>query len=125
MGFDMGAVDGDFVRDIPGGRQAREEPVPDALGAPTIVAVKMVVGGPYSGGQSLQRQPERSTCRTPLMTRRSSTRGAPGRPFGRCGSITAQASSLNHSNLLMPPSCEAQSESEHHIKLNQMIELST
>ena len=31
----------------------------------------------------------------PLITRRSSTRRAPGWFFGNCGSIAAQASSLN------------------------------
>ena len=37
----------------------------------------------------------------PEITRRSSTRGAPGRPYGRCGSIAAQASSLNQYISLM------------------------
>jgi hypothetical protein len=42
----MGAVDGDFVGDVPGGGQAGEEPVPDALGAPPIVAV--IEGGGWA-----------------------------------------------------------------------------
>src|SRR5215208_8174975 len=39
-----------------------------------------VVCGPYAGGASRQRQPDFKTCRMPLITRRSSTRRAPGRP---------------------------------------------
>lgn len=44
-------------------------------------------------GQSFQRQPERSTCTMPLMTRRSSTRRAPGWLLGSNGSIADQAAS--------------------------------
>jgi hypothetical protein len=51
----------------------------------------MVVGGPYARGQSRQGQPERNTWRMPLITRRSSTRRAPGWFVGNSGSITAQA----------------------------------
>ncbi len=64
----------------------------------------MVVGGPYRAGQSFQRQPAFSTCRMPLITRRSSTRRAPGWFFGRCGSIAAHASSLNQNRPLIPAS---------------------
>ena len=39
------------------------------------------------------RQPVPSTCRYPLITRRSSILGRPGRPWGRCGSIRAQLAS--------------------------------
>jgi hypothetical protein len=53
----------------------------------------IVVGGPYACGQSRQRHPVFKTWKMPLITRRSSTRGLPGLPRGRCGSITAQASS--------------------------------
>ena len=38
-----------------------------------------MVGGPYSGGQSHQRQPLFNTCTMPLMTRRSSARSTPAR----------------------------------------------
>jgi hypothetical protein len=51
-----------------------------------------VVDGPYSSGQSHHRQPTFSTCRMPEITRRSSTRRAPGWFFGKCGSIAAYAS---------------------------------
>jgi hypothetical protein len=34
----------------------------------------------------------------PVITRLSSTRGLPGRPCGRCGSIRAPASSENQNN---------------------------
>jgi hypothetical protein len=44
-------------------------------------------------GQSPQRPPERSMCTMPEITRRSSTRRAPGWLCGRCGAITAHASS--------------------------------
>src|SRR5205814_2684345 len=43
----------------------------------------IVVGGPYSAGQSHQRQPLFSTCTMPLMTRRSSTRSTPRTSVGR------------------------------------------
>jgi hypothetical protein len=39
MGFDMGAVDGDFVGDVSGSGQTVDEPSPDALGAPPVVAI--------------------------------------------------------------------------------------
>lgn len=52
-----------------------------------------VVDGLHSAGQSHQWQPTLMTCRIPEITRRSSTHLAPGWFFGRCGSITAHASS--------------------------------
>src|SRR5215217_2862310 len=64
----------------------------------------MVVTGPNSGGQSAQRHPAFNTKRMPLITRRSSTRCAPGRFLGRCGSIADHASSLNHSVSVMTAS---------------------
>ena len=45
-----------------------------------IKLAPIVVAGPYSGGQSHQRQPLFSTCMMPLMTRRSSTRSTPRHP---------------------------------------------
>jgi hypothetical protein len=36
----------------------------------------------------------------PLITRRSSARGLPGRPVGRCGSIAAHVSSESQKRLL-------------------------
>jgi len=61
-------------------------------------AVKAVVGrrvGTVSTGQSRQRAPDCSMCTIPLMTRRSSTRYAPRRPWGRSGSIRANSASLS------------------------------
>src|SRR4029453_4295301 len=55
----------------------------------------MVGWGPYSGGQSFQRQPLRSTCRMPLITLRSSTRSLPRTSVGRCGSICCHCSSFS------------------------------
>src|SRR5215469_6686955 len=55
--------------------------------APAHEAIIVVVKGPYSGGQSHQRQPLFSTCTMPLMTRRSSTRSTPRTFAGRRGSI--------------------------------------
>jgi hypothetical protein len=55
--------------------------------------LQTVVDGPYSPGQSHQRHPTLSTCKMPEITRRSSTRLAPGWFLGRCGSIVAHASS--------------------------------
>src|SRR5215470_11272170 len=59
----------------------------------------MVVCGPYSGGQSFQRQPHRNTCRMPLMTRRSSARSLPRTSVGRCGSIRCHCSSSSQKRL--------------------------
>ena len=52
---------------------------------------------------SRQRQVLR-TCRMPLITRRSSTRGLPGLPCGRWGSIAAQASSDNQNKCVIAAS---------------------
>src|SRR5215213_6178181 len=41
----------------------------------------------------------------PLITRRSSTRGLPGRPRGRCGSTTAQAASESQNRRAITISC--------------------
>src|SRR5258705_719377 len=59
----------------------------------------MVVGGPYSGGQSHHRQPLFSTCKMPLITRRSSTRSLPRTSLGKCGSICRHCSSLSQNRL--------------------------
>jgi hypothetical protein len=59
----------------------------------------MVVGGPYSGGQSHQRQPLFNTCNMPLITRRSSTRSLPRISVGKNGSIFAHCSSDSQNRL--------------------------
>src|SRR3954467_1548105 len=56
--------------------------------------------GPYSGGQSHQRQPLLSTCTIPLMTRRSSARSTPRTSVGKCGSIRSHCSSLSQNRFL-------------------------
>src|SRR6185437_12122010 len=60
----------------------------------------MVVAGPYSGGQSHQRQPLLSTCTMPLITRRSSTRSTPRTSVGRWGLIRDHCSSLSQNKFL-------------------------
>jgi hypothetical protein len=60
----------------------------------------MVVGGPYSGGQSHQRQPLRKTWTMPLITRRSSTRALPRTSRGKCGSIRFHSRSLSQNKFL-------------------------
>jgi hypothetical protein len=55
----------------------------------------MVLCGPYSCGQSFQRQPTFCTCMIPLKIRRSSFRAGPGWLVGKCGSIFDHCSSLN------------------------------
>src|SRR6476659_2645441 len=57
--------------------------------------------GPYSGGQSHQRQPHLSTCTIPLITRRSSARSTPRTSVGKCGSIRAHCSSLSQNKFLL------------------------
>src|SRR5260370_335639 len=61
----------------------------------------MVVGGPYSGGQSHPRQPLFSTCKMPLITRRSSTRSFPRTSVGKNGSILCHCSSFSQNKLLL------------------------
>src|SRR5215469_2397307 len=68
--------------------------------APAHEAIIVVVKGPYSGGQSHQRQPLFSTCTMPLMTRRSSTRSTPRTSVGRRGSIRFHCSSLSQNRFL-------------------------
>jgi hypothetical protein len=53
------------------------------------------LGGTYSFGQSIHRQPTLRTCMIPLKIRRSSLRRGPGWLVGKCGSIFAHCSSLN------------------------------
>src|SRR5271163_2086701 len=55
----------------------------------------MVLCGPYSFGQSCQRQPIFRTCMIPLKMRRSSLRSGPGWFVGKCGTIFDHCSSLN------------------------------
>src|SRR5712671_4650250 len=59
----------------------------------------MVVGGPYCGGQSHHRQPLFSTCKMPLITRRSSTRSFPRTSVGKNGSILCHCSSFSQNKL--------------------------
>ena len=65
-----------------------------------IKLAPIVVAGPYSGGQSHQRQPLFSTCTMPLMTRRSSTRSTPRTSVGRRGSIRFHCLSLSQNRVL-------------------------
>ena len=73
-------------------RQQADHPISegDAASRPwrRLKRLSIVVRGPYSGGQSRQRQPDRSTWKMPLKTRRSSTRRAPGWFFGSIGSAS-------------------------------------
>ena len=80
--------------------QRLEQLEPDALPAPAVEALEIVVYGPYSAGQSRQRAPILSMCTMPEITRRSSTRCAPLRPFGSNGSIRAHSASLNQVSCL-------------------------
>ena len=57
----------------------------------------------------------------PEITRRSSTRRAPGWFFGRCGSIAAYASSDNQNNAALPPSIAGSAESESLSVLMKLI----
>lgn len=64
----------------------RASPTPEWMLCPRMWSV--------GGGRVLPAaEPTFRTCRMPLITRLSSTRGLPGWPWGRCGSIRAQASS--------------------------------
>src|SRR3954454_6553753 len=58
--------------------------------------------GPYWGGASAHRPPERSTCTMPEITRRSSTRGTPRVSRGSKGARRANCSSVsqNRSDML-------------------------
>ena len=53
--------------------------------------MQIVVGSPYTGGRSCQRQPESNTLMMLLITRRTFIRRATGWLFESNGSIAAQA----------------------------------
>src|SRR6476659_5176175 len=68
--------------------------------------------GPYSGGQSHQRQPLLSTCTMPLITRRSSTRSTPRTSVGKWSLIRDHCSSLSQNKFLRTISIPFKFESE-------------
>ena len=65
----------------------------------------------------------RSTWMMPLMTRRSSTRRAPGWFFGKSGPIAAQArsESQNPADIAHLPYAIMESESEIKLHINRLI----
>ena len=99
MGFDVAAVDGKLVWNGAGGRHLLEDALPDPTLRPAIVTVVDRCWRPIDGGTSRHRQPVFKTCRMPEMTVRSSTRGLPGLPRGRCGLSAFQASSDSQNKL--------------------------
>lgn len=68
---------------------------PEALSGPSVKAVYNL-----QGMRDARNYPPLSTMRTSPSDNGSSTRRAPGWFLGRCGSITAQASSDNQNNLI-------------------------
>ncbi len=96
--LDVGAVDRGAFRDRAGVHQGIEQLQPEAAVRPTVEAVvnrgrRAVIGwavAPAATDLQYVQEPE--------ITRRSSTRRAPGWFFGRCGSIAAHASSDNQNS---------------------------
>ena len=90
--FHMCAVEAEFVRHRSRSRHALEHALPDPASGPPGEAV---VDG---GGRAIGRRhiaPAAAGLQDvrgmPEITRRSSTRGLPGSPCGRCGAMAAQA----------------------------------
>ena len=115
----MTGVDAKLVRHWTGRRHLLEDPLPDTALRPPVVAVVDRRRRSIAGGTSRQRHPVFSTCRMPEMTIRSSTRGFPGLPCGRWGSIVAHASSDNQNKLLAMPSASSDSNHGKNISWNQ------
>src|SRR5829696_8551578 len=68
---------------------------------PAVEAVVDGRGWPILGWAVFPATPRFLHVQDGAITRRSSTLRAPGWFFGRCGSIAAQASSLNQNSLLI------------------------
>ena len=88
----MRTVEAEFSRNIARSCNLLEQALPKPALRPSVVAI-VDRGGRTIFGGTLRQDPVSRTCKIPLMTRRSSTRGLPGLPRGRCRSIAAYASS--------------------------------
>src|SRR5271168_1192389 len=93
MRFDGAAVDGKLVGNGASGRHLLEDALPDATLRPPIVTVIDRCRRPIDGRNVAPSTAVFKTCRMPEMTVRSSTRGWPGLPRGRCGLSAFHASS--------------------------------
>ena len=85
--------------------------------------LQIVVGGPQAGGRSCRRHPTRRTRMIPLITRRSSTRRAPGWFVGKCGLIAARArsESQNPADIARLPRSTARRESDDEQQISRLI----
>ena len=89
----MRTVEAELVRNIARSCNLLEQTLPKPTLRPSVVTIVDRGRRAVFRRTSRQRHPVLRTCKMPLMTRRSSTRGLPGLPRGRCGSIAAHASS--------------------------------
>ena len=100
MGFDVAAVDGKLVGNGAGGRHLLEDALPDTTLRPAIVTVVDRCRRPIDGRNVTPSTACLQDMQDARITVRSSTRGLPGLPRGRCGLSDFQASSDNQNKLL-------------------------
>ena len=96
----VGAVDRGNLRDQANIHKRVERPEPEATVRPAINPVVDRRRRPVIGREAHQWQPSFSTCMMSEITRRLSTRRAPGWFFGRYGLIAAHASFDNQKSAL-------------------------
>ena len=89
-GLHVRAVKAEHGRHGAGGCDSLEHALPAATSEPSMVAVADRGERPQAADISRQPQPVLGTCRMPLMTWRSSTRGLPDRPCACGASMVAQ-----------------------------------
>src|SRR5512132_3491936 len=99
----MTGIDAALFRHRSCRRHLLEDPLPDAAFRPPVVAVidrcmRSILRGAIAPAASGLKDVQDA------ITRRSSTRGLPGLPRGRWGSIAAQASSDNHNKCVIAAS---------------------
>ena len=87
----MRTVEAEFARNIARSCNLLEQALPKPALRPSVVAIVDRGGRTIFGRHVAPTASGLRTCKIPLMTRRSSTRGLPGLPRGRCRSIAAHA----------------------------------
>ena len=100
MRFDVAAVDGQLVGNGASGRPLLEDALPDTTLRPAIVTIVDRSSAAHSRTERRAiDSPVFKTSRMPEMTVRSSTRGLPGLPRGKCGLSDFHASSDSQNKL--------------------------
>ena len=105
MRFDLTGIDAKLFRHWPCRSHLLEDPLPNtALRPPVVAVVDRCVRSVLRGAIAPAASGLKDVQDAPLITRRSSTRGLPGLPCGRWGSIAAQAASDNQNKCVIAAS---------------------